>query len=272
MRRRCSTRSSSVSTWPHIIVAVVLMPSLWASRMMPSHSSDVVFLGEMILRTRSTSTSAPPPGQRVEAGVAQARQRLGRREAGLARDVLDLGRRERVQVDRVARLDLAEEVLVPVDAEVGVVAALHEDRRPAERQRLLDLLEDDGPRQHVALARVARPAVEGAERAVGVADVRVVEVSVDDERDDAGVGAPVSQLVGRPADRDEVARAQQLGRVVVGDPLALEGAVEDLGRRSSGHLGELDEAQLGHRRPARRPGGRARRSARRPARSRGPKW
>ena len=44
------------------LVAVVLMPSLWAARMIASHSSEVVFLGEMILRTRSTSTSAPPPG------------------------------------------------------------------------------------------------------------------------------------------------------------------------------------------------------------------
>jgi hypothetical protein len=33
--------------------------------------------------------------------------------------VLDLGRRERVQVDLVARLDRAEEILVVVDAEVG---------------------------------------------------------------------------------------------------------------------------------------------------------
>jgi hypothetical protein len=34
----CSTRSSSVSTWPYIIVAVVDMPSRCAWRMTPSHS------------------------------------------------------------------------------------------------------------------------------------------------------------------------------------------------------------------------------------------
>ena len=88
-----------------------------------------------------------------------------------------------MQVDLVARLDRAEEILVVVDAEVGVVAALHEQAGAAERERLLDLLEDHGLRQQVALALVAGPAVEGAEVAVGDADVRVVEVPVDDERD-----------------------------------------------------------------------------------------
>ena len=62
MRRMCSTRSSSVSTWPYIMVAVVDMPRRWASRMTPSHSAVFVFFGAMILRTRSTSTSPPPPG------------------------------------------------------------------------------------------------------------------------------------------------------------------------------------------------------------------
>ena len=63
------------------------------------------------------------------------------------------------------------------------MAALHQHRGAAERERLLDLLVDHGLRQHVALARVARAAVEGAEVAVGDADVRVVDVAVDDERD-----------------------------------------------------------------------------------------
>ena len=41
-------------------------------------------------------------GQRVEAGGAEAAQRLVDREAALPRDVHDLGRREAVEVDRVA--------------------------------------------------------------------------------------------------------------------------------------------------------------------------
>ena len=58
----CSTRSSTVSTWPYIIVAVVDMPRLCAWRITSSHSEDFVFFGAMISRTRSTRTSPPPPG------------------------------------------------------------------------------------------------------------------------------------------------------------------------------------------------------------------
>ena len=92
----------------------------------------------------------------------------------------------------------------------------------AERERLLDLLEDDRLRQEVALALVARPAVEGAEVAVGDADVRVVEVPVDDERHPRRVVEPVAELVRDATDRDEVAGAEERDRVLVRDPLAVE--------------------------------------------------
>ncbi len=70
--RMCSTRSSSVSTWPYIIVAVVDIPRRWACRMTSSHSSDFVFFGAMIARTRSTRISAPPPG--IESRPASRRR------------------------------------------------------------------------------------------------------------------------------------------------------------------------------------------------------
>ena len=227
MRRMCSTRSSSVSTWPYIIVAVVEMPSRCAWRMTPSHSPVFVFFGAMILRTRSTRISRAAAGDRVETGVAQPRQRLRDRQLRAARDVLDLGRRQRVQVDLVARLDRAEQILVVVDVEVGMVAALHEQARAADRERLLDLLEDDRLREQIALARVARPPVERAEVAVRVADVRVVEVPVDDERDPLGVVLAVADLVRDAADGDEVARAEQLDRLLVREALALDRLLED---------------------------------------------
>jgi hypothetical protein len=165
-------------------------------------------------------------GDRVEPGVAQARERLRGRELRAPRDVLDLGRRERVEVDRVALLDRAEEILVVVDPEVGVVATLHEQPGAAERERLLDLLVDHGLGQQIALAHVAWPAVERAEVAVRDADVRVVEVPVDDERHHGRVGQPVPDLVCRAPDRDQVARAEQRDRVLVRDALAVEGLLQ----------------------------------------------
>jgi hypothetical protein len=133
-----------------------------------------------------------------------------------------------VQVDLVARLDRTEEIFVVVDREVGVMAALHQQPSAAERDRLLDLLEDDRLRQEVALACVAGTAVERAELAVRVTDVGVVEVAVDDERDPRRVGLAVTELVRRPADGHEVARLEQRQRLAVRDPLAVERLLQDL--------------------------------------------
>ena len=144
--------------------------------------------------------------------------------------MLDLGRRERVQVDRVARLDRAEEVLVVVDAEVRVVAALHQHAGAAELERLLDLLEDRPASAAGSPRARSRGAVEGAEVAGGDADVRVVDVAVDDERRRGRDRCGGAQLVGGAADGDQVARLEQREGVVVGDPLAVERLVEDRGR------------------------------------------
>src|SRR5437773_11817568 len=132
-----------------------------------------------------------------------------------------------MQVDRVPRLYRAEEILVVVDPEVRVMSPLHQEPGAAERDRLLDLLEDDRLRQEIPLARVSGAAVEGAEVAVRVADVRVVQVAVDDERDPRGIGPAVAELVRDPADGDEVARLEELDRLVGGDALPVEGLLED---------------------------------------------
>src|SRR5205823_12683329 len=139
-----------------------------------------------------------------ETCVAKARQCFRNRQLRPSRDVLHLGRRERVQVDRIARLDRAEEILVVVDPEIRMVAALHQETGATERERLLDLLEDNRLREEISLARVAWTAVERAEVAVRVADVRVVEVAVDDERDPRRVGSSVAELVRGATHCDEI--------------------------------------------------------------------
>ena len=73
-RRMCSTRSASVSTWPYIIVADVVMPWRCAWRMTSSHSSLFVFFGARIVRTRSTRISPPPPG--IESRPASRRREI----------------------------------------------------------------------------------------------------------------------------------------------------------------------------------------------------
>src|SRR4029079_13043660 len=129
-------------------------------------------------------------------------------------------------MDRVALLERAEEILVVVDAEVGVVTALHEDSGAADRQGLLDLLEDDRLREQVPLGAVARAPVEGAEVAVRDADVRVGDVAVNDERDPDTVRAASSSLVRGLPDRHQVLGLEEGHCLVVGDSLAVQGLVE----------------------------------------------
>ena len=132
----------------------------------------------------------------------------------LLREEVDLGRRERVPVH--ARISLAqerEELLVERERQLRVDAALQEDARAAERDRLLDLLPDLLEREDVAL-RVARGPVERAERAAVDADVRVVDVPVDLIRDAPGRMEPAPHRVRRASGLEERRLAEE-GEAVV---------------------------------------------------------
>ena len=70
----------------------------------------------------------------------------------------DLGRRQRVQLERrIARLDRAEQILVPRQRQIGIVAALQQELNAADRDRLVDLPEDLVEAEHVSLGS-SRPA------------------------------------------------------------------------------------------------------------------
>ncbi len=129
-----------------------------------------------------------------------------------AGDDVDLRCGEAVDVDRMMLLDVAEQIHVPVELQVGVVTPLHQDLDGAQLLRLVDLGADLLVRQRVGLG-VLGPAVERAEVAVGDADVRVVDVAVDDVGDHvvgmalrAGPVGQAAQLQGRrvPVEREPV--------------------------------------------------------------------
>ena len=75
--------------------------------------------------------------------------------------------------------------------------------------------------------RLSRPAVKRAERADDVADVRVIDVAVDDVRDDIGRVVPHPDLVRGQADTDKIVRFQQRGAVVSGQSFARKRPVEN---------------------------------------------
>ena len=72
-------------------------------------------------------------GNAVEAGGDEALDHVRHRQARQPREVHDLRRRERVQPERrVALLDGAEQVLVPLDRQVGIVPALEQQLAAAD--------------------------------------------------------------------------------------------------------------------------------------------
>ena len=113
---------------------------------------------------------------------------------------------------------IAENVrLVPLDAELGVVAALQHDLRRAEVDRLAAALDNLVDAAHPALVRLRRP-VEGAEPARGDADVGVVDVAIDQVRRDvfgAGEAAAADGIRGRPelVERRVLVEVERLGGV-----------------------------------------------------------
>ncbi len=84
---------------------------------------------------------------------------------------------------REGRLDRRKRALVPLDAEVGVVAALQHDLRRTEVDRLAAALDDVIDAAHPPFLRFRRP-VEGAETAGGDTDVGVVDIPIDEVRGD----------------------------------------------------------------------------------------
>ena len=125
-------------------------------------------------------------------------------------------------------------VLVVLDAVVGVVPALQHDLGGAEVDRLAAAAQD--------LVDVVRPAlgvlgrrVEGAELAGRDADVRVVDVAVDEVRDDAVRVPAAAYRVGRLAQRVQRRVGVEQQRLLGGDPAAVGAALQDVADRASRH-------------------------------------
>src|ERR1041385_3084289 len=203
-RSRCSIRSARVSPMPYIMVTEVFIPSPWASSMISSQRSAPAFFFATKSRTRWTRISPPPPG--IESRPAFWSSRItstaGLRHPEGGREEIDVAGTEAVNVNRVVLLDVAEQIEIPLERDVGIVAALHQDLHRAERFRFLDLGADLLIGQRPSFA-VLGPSIEGAEATIGDTDVGVVDVAVDDVGDDAlGMLFPADG-VGRRAELEE---------------------------------------------------------------------
>jgi hypothetical protein len=91
-----------------------------------------------------------------------------------------------------------------------VQSTLHQDPRPAESNRLVNLRADFVERPHISVG-CAGPAIESAERTHNVADIRVVDIAVDDVGDYVVWMFPLPDFVGGSANCSDVMRFQQCG-------------------------------------------------------------
>ena len=174
---------------------------------------------------------------------------------------------------RPLRLHPAEELLVPLDAQVGVEAALQQDLDAAQGHRLVDLPGQLLAGEDVGVGVAARP-VEGAEVAGRGADVGVVDVARDDVGDHPVAVEGAAAGVGGQAELEERRLlVEQLGLVVVdalaGRPLGERGVERDhpAGARCASPRRPRSGAGWAAGSPSRRPGpgrppGRAARAAR----------
>ena len=238
------------------------MPRPCAVRTISSHVSAGSLPFVSTHRTSSSRISAAVPGIVPSPWRLGLGQELLERDAELRRAVEDLHRAERVDVHLGrAPLHRVDEVEVERARQIGVDAALHADLGGALAPRFLGAVGDLGERERVGLV-VDLTLGERAEPAAHVADVREVDVAVDDVGDVVadGLGA---QTVGDPAERVErvALGPEQRERLVVGDrPVRL-----GLGERASGsrHRGARARPGCAPTRGRPRAGRRRRRRSRR---------
>ena len=231
-------------------------PSSAARRVRVAHDAQPFVRGRLAVAVEQLAHAidedlGAAAGNAVEPGRDQPLDDLRHRQPRQPREVNDFGRRERVQPERrITLLHRAEQVLVPLERQVGIVPALQQQLTAAERDRLVDLPEDLVEAEDVAFGRSDRT-VERAEVAARDADVRVVDVAIDDVGDDAVGMLAGADLVGQPAEQRRRRVQVELERLGAIEPSA---AREPSSARSSiviGHYaGSEDTCRVEHRRTA----------------------
>lgn len=125
---RCSSRSSSDSTWPNIMVAVLARPSWWAVSITPIQSPVIAFRGEypaadgvdQDFAATARDAAKPGGGEVAEEGLHRFVEEGGEGDEFRGTEAVDIE-------SRVAVTDVGQEVEVPLLAKFRMVAALQED-------------------------------------------------------------------------------------------------------------------------------------------------
>src|SRR5260221_14379309 len=113
----------------------------------------------------------------------------------------DFRRRQRMELERrVSSLDRPEEIFIPLERKIRVVASLQQELDAADGDRLLDLREQLVEAEHVPFRGPDRP-IKRAEVALCDTDIRVVDVAIDDVGDDRLRMLAGAHFVGEPSEK-----------------------------------------------------------------------
>jgi hypothetical protein len=166
------------------------------------------FVADFVVQNLSAAA-----GDGIESGIAQAENRIANAEFAVLGNGDDLRSRVAMQMNlREALFDSAQHFFVPVDFEVGMQAALHQDSGASEFDGLADLFVDRIELEDVTFLRggAFQRAVEGTEGAVLGAEVGVIDVAVDDVGDRALGMQLAADSVGFHADANQVIGVEQV--------------------------------------------------------------
>src|ERR1700716_2145846 len=104
--------------------------------------------------------------------------------------------------------------------------ALHQDASSAERNRFINLVADFVDGADVSVRRT-RPPVESTEGANYVADIRVVDIAVDDVSDDVVRMPLLANFVSRDSHTSNIVRLEQRGAIIGSEPVARKSLVQN---------------------------------------------
>src|SRR5208282_4423495 len=155
----------------------------------------------------------PATGNRIQTCIAQPRNRIPNAEFAVFRNRDNFRRRVAVQVNPgEPLLDAAQHLLMPVDFQVRMQAALHQHSRPTHLDGLTNLLVNGFEVEDVSLFCLCpfQRTIESTERTVLGAVVRVVNIPIDDVSSHAFWMELAAYRVSFHADTNQVIGTKQI--------------------------------------------------------------
>src|SRR5436309_640526 len=108
------------------------------------------------------------------------------------RKVLEFRRTESVDIDvGIFRPDMPQKIDIPPECQFWMMSTLHQNLNPARRRKFIELLIDLLERKYIMIF-IFFGSIKRAEFAVNIANIRVINVSIDNVSDDLAAASAVA--------------------------------------------------------------------------------